>query len=126
MQLNEVHQSNSPPPEFILLIVTHLFNAFGGHKVDDLSRHAEVLGGHVAQGDPVLSEKSSQRMHSAPMFQIAYHCNLKCNKLEMKHQNLALFKHCNQSNTVAFCLVMPVAQKLHTSAPSGNLNKLTA
>lgn len=70
--------------EFIFLIVSHLFNAFGGHEVNDLSGHAEVLGGHVAQRDPVLSEKSSQRMHSTAMFQITNHGNLRFKKKKIQ------------------------------------------
>lgn len=82
--------------EFTNITVLHLFNAFGGHKVDDLSGHAEVLWSHVAQSDPVLGEKSGQRMHSATMFQVTYHGNLRLKqklfKLLKQFSSLCNFK----------------------------------
>ena len=56
---------------------THLLDAFGGHKVNDLSRHVEVLGGNVSQGDAVLGQELGQGVDCATVLQVPNHGDLR-------------------------------------------------
>lgn len=51
----------------------HLFDALGGHVVDDLCRHVKVPGGHVAQRDAVLGQQLGQRVDGAAVLQVTHH-----------------------------------------------------
>ena len=58
---------------YFFKLPTHLFDTFGGHKVNNLSRHMEVLGGYVAQGDAVLGQELGQGVDCATVLQVPHH-----------------------------------------------------
>lgn len=51
----------------------HLLDALRGHVVDDLCRHVEVLGSHVAQRDAILGQQFGEGMNRAAVFQVTDH-----------------------------------------------------
>ena len=55
---------------------THLLDAFGGHIVNNLRGHVEVLGGYVSQGDAVLGQELGQGVDCATVFQVPNHGDL--------------------------------------------------